>query len=260
MSDYVLTILGSWSRSHSGYTKRVNSNGSYELNPIFVKDVDALRVISPRFLLLLVLSVVGLMAWAILSERWSMPQLYAAAVGFAVMPSVFAITVHLSNLGMYALAQGATGITGNLQYGRWLTLKISAITFAIRVLLLMFMFVVTGSWFFVGGALASLNHAIRFWLIGRSVQRKATVERHVDSSRSILEEVRANPNNLSFDDLRKVLDKAGFEFTQERNNHYTFTKQSVQRRVVVSMPKNKAAAQSIYVDKLLGIVDAAAEK
>ena len=49
LSDYYLTILGARAYE-AGAKEHLLFEGSYELTPTFQKDVDALRVFSPKFL------------------------------------------------------------------------------------------------------------------------------------------------------------------------------------------------------------------
>lgn len=62
-SDYYLTIWCARLRRRGGADMFVHE-GSYELTPYFQKDVDTLRLLSPRFLWMLVLyAVLLLIVW-----------------------------------------------------------------------------------------------------------------------------------------------------------------------------------------------------
>lgn len=64
ISDFTLTIASA--RLRRNVANKIVLEGSYELNPVFERDVDSKRFVSPRFLLLLVLtSTLVAILWAL---------------------------------------------------------------------------------------------------------------------------------------------------------------------------------------------------
>ncbi|MGH9735597.1 MAG: hypothetical protein ACRD8A_13530 [Candidatus Acidiferrales bacterium] len=61
ISDYVLTVTCA-RLYRGGIDRNIVFEGSSELNPVFQKDIDSLRLLSPRFIWLLLLTEVWL-AW-----------------------------------------------------------------------------------------------------------------------------------------------------------------------------------------------------
>jgi hypothetical protein len=74
--------------------------GSFEITPYFQRDIDSLRVISPRFLLMLVLSGL-LLAWMWFLSLQSEREFYAFALGSMVLAQLAVHTRHLRNFFMF---------------------------------------------------------------------------------------------------------------------------------------------------------------
>jgi hypothetical protein len=157
-SDYVLTIT--CARLYRSQTNVV-FEGSYEITPMFQADVNALRRVSPRFLISLVVSTAYI--WMVrmlagLSDGLS--GLYAAALGAMLLIQA---TVHVRHLrNWFLFSRGAGGIEGRVHYKRGFMLQSSAVELLLFTLLYLGLTFATGSLFVFGGALAcgclSLNH------------------------------------------------------------------------------------------------------
>jgi hypothetical protein len=164
-SDYYLTILGA--RLYRKYLSRsLAIEGSYELTPVFQKDIDALRLFSRAFTLRLVLSVFIIIA------LWWLNLLLGdlldedLPIFIAVMGGLFLreAAVHMRHFRMIAMAYWARdpgSFTGTLVQSRALSLKISAaeiISFAGLYFLIAWMM---GSWAFFGGGVFCLVTAVQ---------------------------------------------------------------------------------------------------
>ena len=89
ISDYALTIK--CARLY-GRQEKVVFEGSYEITPFFQRDINSLRVVSPRFVfaLLLTLGFLGFL-W-LLNESSPAPELWQLALG-ALIPFTCVIFV-----------------------------------------------------------------------------------------------------------------------------------------------------------------------
>ncbi len=69
-----------------------------------------------------------------------------------------------------------------------------------------------------------------------------------------LARIRQNPNNVSLDDLRKVLEDYGFEYRQAVGSHYTFTFVLGGQTKLLVIPF-KRPLKSVYVKHALKLID-----
>jgi len=89
ISDYVLTITCA-RLYRAGASEKLVVEGSYEITPYFQRDIDSLRLVSPRFLATLLLGAVMLTAVWFLAGQ-SLPGLYNFALGSMILVQ---LTVH----------------------------------------------------------------------------------------------------------------------------------------------------------------------
>jgi hypothetical protein len=161
--DYLLTI--SCARMYRAQDKIV-FEGSYELTPHFQADVDALRRISPHFLLVLAAStgcvlLVRLIAY--LSPALS--QLYVVVLGAMVLIQA---TVHVRHLrNWFIFREGTSVIQGRMAYPRGLLLRMSAFELLLFAGLYFGLFLVTTSLFVLGGAIAAAALALNHFQLAR---------------------------------------------------------------------------------------------
>jgi hypothetical protein len=89
ISDYVLTITCA-RLYRAGVSKKLVVEGSYEITPYFQRDIDSLRLVSPRFLAALLLGAIMLTAVWLLAGQ-SLPGLCNFALGSKILVQ---LTVH----------------------------------------------------------------------------------------------------------------------------------------------------------------------
>jgi hypothetical protein len=154
-SDYFVTIT--CARLYQRQDK-VSVEGSYEITPLFQADVNALRRLSPRFVIALLVST----SYVVLVQRIAglMPSLYLGVLGALVL---LELTVHIRHLrNWFMFKYGTSSIQGRLMYPRGFMLRLSAFELLTFAALYLILFLTTGSLFIMGGALAtsvlSLNH------------------------------------------------------------------------------------------------------
>jgi hypothetical protein len=159
-SDYFLTIA--CARLYKAQDKIV-FEGSYEINPRLQSDVNALRLLSPRFLLFLFISTALLAFMRILSTSESgSAGFYELVVGVMILAE---ITVHIRHLRNWYIFKRAIGyLKGRIEYPRGIMLRISAFEFVVFGIVYVAFFALARQRFFLGGALVcgalSMNHLL----------------------------------------------------------------------------------------------------
>ena len=68
-----------------------------------------------------------------------------------------------------------------------------------------------------------------------------------------LEKLRQNPRDVSFDDLRKVLEDFGFELVRSKGSHFAFKHD--QLKEIFVLPYRKPHVKTEYVEQFLVIVE-----
>src|SRR5262245_18266760 len=118
-SDYFLTIA--CARMYQAQDKIV-FEGSYEITPLFQDDVNALRRLSPRF----VVASLATTGYVVLLQRIDgrSSGLYLFALGAMVLTELTVHILHLRNWFMFRNA--LSHIQGRLAYPRGLLLRMSA--------------------------------------------------------------------------------------------------------------------------------------
>ena len=171
ISDYALTII--CARLYRAQ-ETIIFEGSYELTPFFQRDIDSLRVVSPRFvfILLLTLSMLGFL-W-ILNKQSPAPELWQLVLGLLIVVQLAIHTRHLRNLLLFRSIKYTDLVRGRIEYARALTLRMSSLEcFAFSVLFLV-LFIFTRSWFILGGAIGCFSLAIKHRKLARKLRSSLT--------------------------------------------------------------------------------------
>lgn len=158
ISDYSLTLF--CARLYvAGIRDKIVIEGSYELNPFYQKDIDSLRLISPRFVaVLLIMSAFLYALWNL--TRPATPEMYLFVLGMLVGVQLAIHVRHLRNLFTFRAAR-TDAIRGRIEYSRPTSLRISAVEMLSFAGLYFVLFGLTGSWFILGGTLSCLTIAIK---------------------------------------------------------------------------------------------------
>lgn len=146
----------------AGVREKIVFEGSYELTPYFQKDVDALRVLSPRFLLALLWQALLLAAvWRLTRAvgPWNEPYLFLLGAMILVQATIH--VRHLRNIYLFRAALRPDGVRGRIEYPRSLMLRLSAVEVLAFAGVFLAIFLVTGSWFVLGGAAGCLSLALK---------------------------------------------------------------------------------------------------
>lgn len=169
ISDFTLTIASA--RLRRNVANKIVLEGSYELNPVFERDVDSKRFVSPRFLLLLVLtSTLVAILWALTVP--DSPNTYAFFLG-AMIGTELAIHVrHLGNLHLFGSKHTAEQLRGRIEYARPLLLRMSSVQILGFAILFAVVFVFSGNWFVGGGTASCLLLSLKHWYLARRATGK----------------------------------------------------------------------------------------
>src|SRR5262249_55044904 len=135
--------------------------GSYEITPVFQADVDALRKMSPRFLVTLVASTAYV--WWVRQAAGPSTGYFDFYIGVLGSLVLLQATVHIRHLrNWFLFARGGALIEGRMTYPPSFMLRLSAFDLLLFAGLYFALFVVTASMFTLGGAIAcavlSINH------------------------------------------------------------------------------------------------------
>ncbi len=173
ISDYALTIYTA-RLYRRGAHEHIAIAGSLELTPYYQQDVDALRLVSSRFILALVLysAFIGI-EWLAMVRWVRLPQLFSFLMGALILLELAVHSRHLRNVATFRLAAAPNAIQGTITYSRPFTLKMSAADVATCGALYLALMLLVGGWFFFGGALACFATGVRHWRWARKATRLA---------------------------------------------------------------------------------------
>jgi len=161
VSDYCLSV---WAARlyRKGAREHVTFTGSLEITPQFQEDINALKTISLRFLRALVFSVIVISVAWVVSVRWAaLPQAFLALMGALICLEATAHIRHIRNIAFMKTLVNKQGLRGRIEYPRWLSLRLSAVEILGFAVLFLVAFLISGSWFFVGGATSCLLTGIK---------------------------------------------------------------------------------------------------
>ena len=172
----MLTLVGA-RLYRRGANKHMVFDGSYELTPMFQKDVDALRGISPRFVAILVLSCVGI--WSLWRLGLSMRSLrgFEFVMGALILAEIGVHFRHLRNITTFKLALRNDSVRGCIQYARSFSLRVSSSDLLGFALLFALLALVSHPRFFVGGTASCSVMGLQHWSMSDRARRKEDRER-----------------------------------------------------------------------------------
>ena len=164
-ADYALTLRGA-RLYRQGAHAYLRFDGSYELNPLFERDIDQQRRVSRRFLAMLAATCVTIwFAWRATQIHLFPAVAFIFWMGVLLLMEVPILMRHTRNLFTFRALQQASDVRGQIIYPRWLTLQLSALDFGLFAVLFLILSSVADPWFFLGGTLGCLSvtlHHIRF--------------------------------------------------------------------------------------------------
>jgi hypothetical protein len=173
ISDYALTIACA-RLYRGGVSEKLAFEGSYEITPFFQRDINSLRRISPRFLVMLFVTTFLMATVWYLSEQ-STPELYVFLSGSMILLELTVHTRHLRNLFMFRAMGKSDCVRGRIEYSRPFILQMSSDELFIFSAFFLLLFVFTQSWFVLGGAMSCFSTAIKHRRLAQKETSKAAV-------------------------------------------------------------------------------------
>lgn len=162
VSDYGLTLWAS--RLYQADAKEhVVLRGSLEITPYFQEDVDKIKTMSIRFIRALIFTVLAIsLAWLLTVRLTHMPWAFSLLMGALILLEATAHIRHVRNIVFLRTLKNMHSMKGKIEYPRWLSLKLSSVEIIGFAALFLFIFLISGDWFFVGGVgsclLTGLKH------------------------------------------------------------------------------------------------------
>jgi len=151
ISDYYLTIYSARGFKEIGHFQ---FEGSFELTPQYQKDIDTLKPISKRHIILLILySLVITTLWWVFVYLLTLPWLYLLYLGMFLLIEVAVHLRHLRNVFMINLVRKEGGVEGQIMYRKYFSYKISSFELYLVGTLFLITSALTYSAFFLGGAI-----------------------------------------------------------------------------------------------------------
>lgn len=165
ISDYTLTLI--CARLYRAVGNRVGLAGSYEITPYFQRDIDSLRIVSPRFLIVLLLNVLALaLVWRMAPQSLA---LYPFVLGALIGTELAIHQRHLRNLATFRALARKT-VQGRIAYTRRFLLAQSARELTAFAGMFLVLFLFTQSRFVLGGAAGCFVVAVKHWRLARGVR------------------------------------------------------------------------------------------
>ena len=75
--------------------------------------------------------------------------------------------------------------------------------------------------------------------------------KRVDRSQKILSKLRNSPHNVTFSDIRRLLEEAGFQLTRITGSHHIFQKDDV----IFPIPVHRNRVKVVYVKRVIELID-----
>jgi hypothetical protein len=171
ISDYTLTIV--CARMYKSQNV-IEFEGSFEITPGFQKDIDALKIISSRF-------IMALCVWTIII--YTLQQLYLQsedgswylfAIGAMIMLELAVHVRHLRNWFLFGHGLGAEGVQGHVKYPRQLLLRMSSFEILVFAGVFTVLYFLTINWLFLGGATSCTIIAFRHYRLAKNYKVEKT--------------------------------------------------------------------------------------
>jgi hypothetical protein len=167
IADYYLTILGA-RYYESGAKDHIVFEGSYELTPVFHKDIDALRMFSPRFFRWVIISTVLIIfLWYVSRNDAVTSFFYRFLCGGLILREVAILIRHARNIALFRVAKEHQGLSGQIRHARWLTYQMSVVDLMGFAIVFVIVYLFTGSVPFLGGSFLLVTTAFKHGKLGK---------------------------------------------------------------------------------------------
>ncbi len=141
---------------HSGADKYIEFESAYDLMPMLQSDVDKHRLFSPLFTGVIVgLGIATVALWWFFVVESHRPEFFSLVFGGLVLLEVADIIREVRLIELFRHAR-AGRLAGRIEYPPRIRRAVSAVESYSFAALYLVTFLVTGSWFFLGGALVGV--------------------------------------------------------------------------------------------------------
>ena len=159
ISDYALTIYSARGFNEIGHFQ---FEGSFELTPQYQKDIEALKPVSKRHVILLVLyTLLIVFIWWLTKRLLFFPWTYLFYLGMFLLIEVAVHLRHLRNISLIREIKKGGGVEGQISYKKWFSYRISASEFYRYSALFLIFAMLAYSPFFLGGAIMCFATGIK---------------------------------------------------------------------------------------------------
>ncbi len=154
--DYYLAINAAY-LYHNGAKDFVAYAGSYMKSAGFGDIGSKPRLFAPRLLwVLLFLAVsIGVLRWFFV-QQYRQPEVFMFILGGVLLLEAADVLRHFRNLTLFRHIQAGQGVTGTVEYSRELVHTLQFNEMYGYTALYLFAFLISGSWFVLGGAFTCL--------------------------------------------------------------------------------------------------------
>jgi hypothetical protein len=172
VSDYVLTIYSARGFREAGHFQ---FEGSFELTPQFQSDINALKPVSKRHVILLILySLLIVFIWWFTKHLLFFPWTYLLYLGMFLLLEVAVHLRHLRNISLIREIRKNGGVEGQISYKKWFSYRISASEFYLYSAVFLVFALLTYSPFFLGGAIMCFGTGFKHNRLARKAKKDAS--------------------------------------------------------------------------------------
>lgn len=171
ISDYYMTLAAAKRYKEAGV---IRFEKSLELNPVFQKDIDTEARVSKRHVLFLILFELAIpFIWFVTVRMFDAGWGYSFFLGMLLLMEVTVHMRHFRNWHLLKAYREKGGITGSITYAQWFSYKISAFDFYCFAGLYFLFFILTYSFFFLGGLVICLRIGVSHSGYARKLSSKS---------------------------------------------------------------------------------------
>jgi hypothetical protein len=173
ISDYYLTIYSARGMKEIGHFRH---EGSFELTPQYQQDIDTLKPVSKRHLILLVVyTLIIFLLWWLCADVIEIPLIFTLYLGMFLLLEVAVHFRHLRNVFLIREVRKNGGVDGEVTYRKWFSYKLSAFELYLFSALYLIVTLVTYSPFFLGGAIMCFGTGIKHSRLSKKAKQVATI-------------------------------------------------------------------------------------
>jgi hypothetical protein len=161
---------------HAGVKMLLIYEGLYKLTPEYQAAITRRRIVSGRLLAILLMLAAGIYAaWWVLTQQLGRPDVFLLLVGGLLLARVAEVSRQYRQIMFFREIRQRGGLQGRLLLTRQLSLMNTVFDLYAFVMLYLLLFLLTGSWFLLGGALVCFvnSRQLRGWIALKGILMKS---------------------------------------------------------------------------------------